>query len=162
MTSRATKFFLTLGALAMFCGASYGGISPVKLTNFKIGFSKTSPKIFPSSQSPEFGWTPIFDLGVIALRGDISVLSAKRSESSKFLITSYEALLMLPVLPLLTLEAGGGVQNWHGQGGISPVVTGGLMIRIGDYIDRLYFDFSRVFAKNNETNELRIGIGLNF
>ncbi|NBX68176.1 MAG: hypothetical protein EBR01_04350 [Proteobacteria bacterium] len=160
MTNR-TRFLLSISFLTLFCVASSGALNPVRLTNFKIGFSKVSPKLFPSSQSPEVGWTPIFDLGIVALRGDISIFSAKRSTSSKFMITNYELLGMLSVLPLITLEAGGGMQNWHGQGGISPVATAGIMFRIGEFIDRLYFDFSRVFAKNNETNEIHIGIGLN-
>jgi len=162
MANRLTHYFFILNVFCFVCSASFGAVKPVKLTNFKVGFSKTSPKIFTSSQSPELGWTPIIDLGVVALRGEISLFSAKRSTDSKFMITNYEALLMLPILPLVTIEAGGGLQNWHGQGGISPIATGGLMIRIGEVIDRLYFDLSRVFVKGNETNEFRVGIGLNF
>lgn len=162
MTTRRTLPLYLFSLSVIFCAASFGSVNPVKLTNFKVGFSKTNPKTLTSSSSPEVGWTPIIDLKVLALRGDISIFSAKRSESSKFIVTNYEALVMLPLLPLLTIEAGGGMQNWHGQGGISPIATGGLMIRIGEVIDRLYFNYSYVFAKDNETKEFRMGIGLNF
>jgi len=143
------------------CAASYGGISPTKFNNFKIGFLRTNPANLESSTSPEAGWTPIFDMKVIALRGEISVFSAKRSTNSKFFISDYEVFVMLPIFNLVTVEAGGGIQNWHGQEGVSPVATGGMMLRIGEFIDRLYVNYSRVFVKNNAANEFKVGLGFN-
>jgi hypothetical protein len=58
------------------CAASYGGVVPTKFNNFKIGFLRTNPANLESSTSPEAGWTPIFDMKVVALRGEISVFSA--------------------------------------------------------------------------------------
>ncbi len=162
MKSRACNSITLISIGLLLCGALHAGISPLKLTNFKVGFSNTTPKAFTNSNSIEIGWSPILDLKVVALRGDLSIFSAKRNPDSKFMITNYEAYLMLPILPLITVEAGGGMQNWHGQGGISPVASAGLMIRIGEVIDRLYFNYSYLFAKDNQTKEIRVGIGLNF
>lgn len=156
--SRLSLVFLAL----LYSGTSYGLLNPIKLTNFKIGFLRTTPKLFESSTSPEIGWTPIVDFGVVAVRGDISIFSANRRADSKFFISDYEAYLMLPIFPIVTIEAGGGLQNWHGQGGISPVLSGGIMIRIGEYIDRLSLNYSNVFVKDNGTKEFRVGMGFNF
>ncbi|MFM8312947.1 MAG: hypothetical protein ACKOA8_01555 [Deltaproteobacteria bacterium] len=153
-------FLLLISATC--CTATFAGSAGLRLANFKIGFLRTSPKNFDSSTSPEIGWTPIVDLGLLAVRGEISLFSAKHSDKTKFIISNYEAYLMLPLFTsIIVAEAGGGVQNWSGQGGISPVVSGSLMLRIGETIDRLYLTYSRVFVSNNASSVFKVGLGIN-
>ena len=151
--------FLT--TLVICCSASKSIGSTVELSNFKVDYLKTYPKILDSSSSLDFGWTPQLDLTLIVLRGEISLFGAKRSPNSSFLISNYEAFAGLKLLPLLRIEAGGGLQNWHGQGGVSPVVTGGVVLDLGTFLDRIYFNYSYVLNKNNETKILKLGMGLN-
>ena len=134
----------------------------VSVANFKVGYIKTSPQTLNSSDSIDVGWTPQIDLVLLVLRSEISLFGVKRSTNSSFLVSNYEALVGLKLLPGFRIEAGGGIQNWHGQGGVSAVGTGGLVFSLGSVLDRIYADYSYVFKTNNETKLLKLGIGFNF
>jgi hypothetical protein len=144
------------------CNAANAKSGIFHLTNFKLGYCRTSPSNFKSSTSPELGWTPIIDAGPLAVRGEISLFFAKNSNDSNFLISDYEAYLLLPVFStVLVVEGGGGLQNWSGQGGLSPVLSGSLMFRIGESVDRLYLTYSQVFVSNNSTHVFKTGLAFN-
>ncbi|MBM4316194.1 MAG: hypothetical protein FJ116_01780 [Deltaproteobacteria bacterium] len=158
------KLFIKTALLVLFCAccaAPKSQASPLSLANFKLGYAKTSPKTIDSSSSIDLGWTPKLDLLLFVLRGEIGAFAAKRSANSSFLISNYEVLGGIRLLPGLIFEAGGGLQNWHGAGGVFPVATGGVVLNLGTALDRLYFNYCYAFNKNNETKILKLGIGLN-
>jgi hypothetical protein len=159
-----TQPFIKIALLALLlncCAALKCRGFSLSLANFKLGYAKTSPKLFDSSSSIDLGWTPKLDLSLFVLRGEVGAFTAKRSANSNFLISNYEVLGGIRLLPGVIFEAGGGLQNWHGEGGISPVATGGLVLSLGTALDRLYLDYGYVFNKNNETKILKLGMGLN-
>jgi len=110
-----------------------------------------------NSFSGQIAWTPYIGLGPIGVRGDFGVTLLKNSLDDRFLVTNYEALACLSLLPALSVEGGLGFHTWHSNGGTNPAMTLNLVLNLIG-IDRVFVGFSRVFMSSG-VNEFRAGIG---
>ena len=138
--------------------------SVMKITDFKFGAARVAPANLPNSVFLDLGWTPLLDLEPVGFRAEISIAGARDNTDKRFFISNYEGYVMLPIMSVVTIEAGGGLQYWHGANiGAVPVASTGIMFRVGELIDRLYINFSYAFLSSGNTARIvKSGIGFNF
>lgn len=149
-------FLLALVASGWICVGANALSSPLKIFSFQAGgFYGFDGDKFTSGQ---IAWTPILELGLIGIRGEVGATHLKNAAKQGFFMTNYEALLRFSLVPALVFEVGGGAQTWHSNGGTAKVLSVGLSIPLLGPIDRVYGGYSRLFMGDG-LNELKVGLG---
>jgi hypothetical protein len=131
-----------------------------KILSFQLGGIVALPDVGTNSVMAQAAWTPIFGLGPLGLRGELGATLLDTGAGS-FVALNYEALLRMGLFPNVTLEAGGGLQTWAGNGGTSGVISAGLAFGLAGTLDRIYATYSR-FLLGGGANMLKFGVGLSF
>ena len=117
-----------------------------------------------NSYSGQAAWNPTIGLGGFDLRGDLGVSLLKSTFDTTFAAFDYQVFLKWGVLPVLSVEGGGGLQTWVNNGGTSPIAGGNLNLefpgKLFTLFDRIFVGYSRYFLTGNGTNEFRLGLGI--
>ncbi len=135
---------------------------PLYPLNFLLGAVRYTPETGPSSLFVQVGWTPLLEIGNWGVRGEIGVSSSRNPWGGRFLATNYELFGIAPLGSIFFFEAGGGLETWHGYAGTNPIASLGLSARIGEFVDRLYLNFSYYFYAENGAKIWRAGYCFNF
>ncbi len=110
--------------------------------------------------SAQAAWIPSIGLGGVGLRGELGVTLLKNAASSRFFAFNYEGFLTLPIIPaVFTIEAGGGLATWSGNGGTHPILSLYAVTGFPGPIHRLFLGYSRFLMPNNNANEWKLGFG---
>jgi len=147
--------------LLSFCAALSAEASPLKIFDFQLGAIGVYPTGGGSSWFGQAAWTPTIDLGVIGLRGEAGFTAPKNAIGDRFVATNLEVLGQLMILPMISVEAGGGWHNWMGgNGGSAGALSGGVSIALTAGLDHLYVTYTRLFLGSG-VNEFKAGLGFN-
>jgi hypothetical protein len=134
---------------------------PIKIFNFQLGAIGVYPSFGSSSWFGQAAWTPSINLGLIGVRGELGFTAPENAAGNRFVATNIEALGQLTLLPMITIEAGGGVHDWMGgNGGSNAALSGGVAISAAGGIDRIYGTVTHLFLGSG-VNEYKIGLGFN-
>ncbi len=121
------------------------------------------------TQSVMASWTPgYWFTDNFAIRANLGLSSFKGENDNSFMVYDAELLLRYVLMIDWDIEAGGGVQVWQDHGGSNPIVTATFGWnpdnKMGTVVDRVFVGFSRYSGvnKDNEANEVLVGVGLLF
>lgn len=151
------KSVFILLVLTMFVGFS-PEIQATSIANFQLNGIAVLPDGGTTKVSGQLSWTPYLGAGGFGVRLDAGVGVLNNTAGTMFLTMHGEGLLSLPLLPKLSLEAGGGVHNWVDNGGFATAITGNLVLSTIGIGDRVFVGYSRLFMGNG-AHLLRAGIG---
>ena len=150
---KSKPILTVLSLIALWCGDASAGLSPLKLTAFQISGAMIQNNS-PTSYVGHLAWIPSLNLGPIGAHLELGVTNNLTINAEGFLSYSF--------IPLLSIEAGGGLANWLNTGGSNPSVGGNLVLSIPVFLDRVYVGFSRYLHPTNPSNILKFGVGLSF
>lgn len=157
---------LLIGAAALLLAPPEANASKVaSIFNFQANgifvFNNAANGTIGSSNtfSGQIAWTPILDIGLLAVRGELGFTILKNGLHNTFLASNAEVRLSLPIFPNVAIEGGGGMHTWTDlNGGTNPAITGMVVVGLPGMIDRVFAGYTRVFM-TNPANEIRAGIG---
>lgn len=130
-------------------------------SDFQFGATRYKPT-WQSNASIAIAWTPMLDMDKVLLRGELGFSWPYDRAGYRFLSTNYQGFLMVPVYSLLFAEAGAGFQNWRYQGGVThPLFSFNVILRVGEFVDRIYFGYSHFFLSGAGVNQFSSGIAVN-
>jgi len=133
-------------------------------SDIQFGATRYKPTTSGWDSSVSFGlaWTPVIDMDAFLVRGEFGVSWPTDRAGYRFFGTNSQAFIMVPVYSLLYAEAGAGLQYWKYQGGVTyPIATFNFVMRVGEFIDRIYFGYSRFFFSGAGVNQFSSGVAVN-
>lgn len=133
-----------------------------QILEFSAGLLEVTPESGGNGWTGQLAWNPTIGLGGVDLRGDLG-LAFPAPFGSHITVWDYQLLLRLPLIPLFSIEGGGGWQTWINSGGTHGIVSMNLNFDLPFkiiVIDRFYAGYSRFFLPNDGVNEYRLGIGI--
>lgn len=163
-TFQMPKKTLLVLLLVIFSNYAHAKRGPLYPYNFLVGAVRYTPDAGPSSLFFQLGWTPLLEIGEKGwgVRAELGLSSSRDTFAQRFLATNYEGMAIVPLGSIFYFEAGGGLETWHGYAGTNPIATVGLFARIGEFVDRLYLNFSYYFYAGNHAKIWRAGYCFNF
>ena len=139
--------------------------SPVSLTNFRASGWIVSPGTSGSGDSitGHLAWTPQVDVALFGIRGEIGATLLKDVLGSSFIATNYEVFLLVNLLPMLTVEGGGGLFTLRGAASnTDPILSVNFVIDLIGPLNQLFVGYSRYLVSGSNANIYRAGIGFGF
>lgn len=110
------------------------------------------------SYSGQIAWIPTQSLGKgWGLRAELGLTVFVNRLKDPFPALNYE-LYVTRELFAFSLEGGGGMSSWLGNGGTWPIVSAVLCSPGFWFFDGIWGGFSRFLLKKNEANEFRVGV----
>ena len=151
---------LVLGFLLSKLSLAFGGF---ELANFSLGISSFTPSDWKSSTFLDAAWTPHWDLGFFTPRLGFGVSALKNGNDQRVFTSFYQAALMVPLVSIIGVEASFGYRSLHeGTLGSHPEWGFGLLVRPGEFVDRVYVCMSRFLLPENTISIFRVGVALSF
>jgi len=152
------KILLALAVLLLAVSAR----ADFQLLEFSAAYLDVTPESGGNSSTFQLAWNPTIGLGGVDLRGDLGLAFPKPFDTT-ITIIDYQLLLRLPLIPLFSIEGGGGWQTWVNSGGTHGIVSANLNLDLPFkliVIDRFFAGYSRYFLPNDGVNEYRLGVGI--
>ena len=135
---------------------------PIQPFNVRVGAITAFQSGGAYSYSGELAWAPELSLGFIGLRANVGGSMLKKDSSGTFFVLDTEGFFCFSILPMITLELGGGLQNWIGYGGSAAIFGGNVVLnlpKIMGLFDRVYAGYSSFQLPGATTSEIHVGFG---
>ncbi len=160
-----TRIFVLLTIFALFAVETAQAVKTrYHFDDIQIGASRIKPTEvgWATSVSPNIAWTPLVDFDFVLTRGEFGFSWPSDANGSRFLSMNYQAFVMVPVWSLVLVEGGAGVQHWRYEGGLTkPILSVNIVLRAGEFIDRVYFGYSRFLFSGTPVNQFSSGLAIN-
>jgi hypothetical protein len=158
------RFLLVLAVL--WAPDTYARKAKFLWSDIQLGATRVKPNGpgWSSGVTVQAAWTPILDLDLndVFLRGELGFSWPYDNGGYRFLSVNYQAFVMVPVYSLLMVEGGAGMQYWKNAGGIThPIVSFNFVLRVAEFVDRVYFGYSRYFLAGRGVDQFSSGVAFN-